>query len=58
MENNTRYTCWHCGGILCWDNDFDYSDFYGEGDGVVHILHCTNCGAKVEYSLRIDEEEE
>lgn len=58
MKNNTRDICWHCGGRLCWDNDFDYHDFYGEGEGVVHILHCMDCGAEVEYSLRTDEEEE
>lgn len=50
---------WYCGGELCWDNDFNLSDVYGEGEGkgIVTFLHCMNCGADVEYALRIDQEE-
>lgn len=50
--------CWYCGGELVWQNDFDYSDVYAEGEGIVTYLHCSNCGANVEYSLRMDEEED
>ncbi len=49
--------CWYCGGKLCWDNDFDYADVFGEGEGIVTYLHCMDCGATVEYSNRDDEEE-
>ena len=55
-EEGIRDCCWYCGGKLCWDNDFDYADVYGEGEGIVTYLHCTNCGATVEYSVRDDEE--
>jgi hypothetical protein len=51
-------TCWYCGGKLYWMSDFDYSDVYGEGEGIVSYLHCSNCGAEIEYSLRTDNEEE
>lgn len=40
------YECFHC---LCnsvvWDSDFDFEDCGYEGDGIVHLLHCANCGA-------------
>lgn len=49
--------CWYCGGELIWQSDFEYSDVYPEGKGIVTYLTCSNCGAEVEYSLRIDEEE-
>lgn len=50
--------CWYCGGKLVWQNDFDYSDVYLEGEGIVTYLTCSNCGAEVQYSLRTDEEDE
>lgn len=53
------YECFNC---LCksviWDNDFDFDDYGYEGDGVVHVLHCTNCGAEIEYRVKNDIEEE
>lgn len=54
MERNV---CWYCGGNLIWDSDFNYDEVFGEGEGVVSFLHCGECGAEVQYSLRIDEEE-
>lgn len=50
--------CWYCGGELIWQSDFEYSDVYPEGEGIVTYLTCSNCGAEVEYSLRTDEEDE
>lgn len=43
--------CWYCGGTLCWDNDFDASDYGYDSEGVVTQLHCTKCNASVEYVL-------
>ena len=51
-------TCWYCGGRLIWQNDFDYADVFGEGEGIVTYLHCIECGARVEYSKRDDEEDD
>lgn len=54
-----RDECWYCGGELCWENDYNYEDVYGEGsgNGIVTKLHCMKCGAEVQYSLRDDEDE-
>lgn len=46
-----RNVCWYCGGQLVWNSDFDYSDVFGDGEGIVTYLHCANCGADVQYSL-------
>lgn len=54
MERNV---CWYCGGNLIWDSDFNYDEVFGEGKGVISFLHCSECGAEVQYSLRTDEEE-
>lgn len=53
-----RDRCWFCGEKLIWGGDHDYEDVYGDGEGVVTNLHCSGCGAEVEYSLRTDKEEE
>ena len=53
-----RGVCWYCGGKLIWENDFSYEDVYGEGEGIVTYLMCSECGARVQYELRDDEEDE
>ena len=53
-----RDVCWYCGGKLVWQNDFSYDDVYGEGEGIVTYLMCSECGARVQYEHRDDEEEE
>ena len=50
--------CFHCGGLVCWDNDFDYEDMGYEGDGIVHVCHCNKCGATIEYRVPMNDEEE
>lgn len=51
------YECFHCGAkAVIWDCDYDFEDFGYEGEGVVQVLHCENCGAYIEY--RIGEEED
>lgn len=50
--------CWYYGGKLIQNSDFNYSDVYDEGEGIVTYLHCSNCGAEVEYSRRDDLNEE
>ena len=51
------YECFHCGHkAVIWDGDFDYEDCF-EGQGIVHALHCTNCGAEIEYRI-LDKEED
>lgn len=55
MEN--KCTCWYCSGALVWDSDFNYDEVHGEGEGIVSNLHCSQCGAEVQYSLKTDKEE-
>lgn len=44
------YECFHCGEkAVAWQADYDPSDMGYEGEGVVHICQCTNCGAEIEY---------
>lgn len=51
------YECFHCGHrSVIWDNDFSFEDFCYEGEGIVHICHCSNCGAEIEYRISLDEE--
>lgn len=52
-----RDVCWYCGGQLRWDSDFNYDEVFGEGDGIVSFLTCTNCGAEVQYSLKEENDE-
>ena len=53
------YQCFHClSDSVIWDNDFDFSDFGYEGEGVVHICHCANCGAEIEYRVANQTDEE
>lgn len=54
-EPNGMYKCFHCGGTVCWDSDFDFEDFGYEGEGIVHICHCMECGAEIEYDVPIGE---
>ena len=52
------YQCFHClQNTVVWDSDFDFSDFGLEGDGIVHVCHCTNCGAVI-HVMSSDKEEE
>ena len=43
---------------VIWDSDFDFSDMGYEGEGIVHVCHCTNCGAEIEYRVRTDKPED
>lgn len=51
------YECFHCGNkTVVWDSDFDFSDYGLEGEGVIHVCHCANCGAEIEYRISNDVE--
>lgn len=53
------YQCFHClQDTVCWDSDFDFSDYGLEGEGVVHVCHCSNCGAEIEYHVPTGDKEE
>lgn len=51
--------CFHCGqDTVIWGNDFTFEDYGIEGEGIIHELSCTNCGAQITYYVREDEEED
>ena len=53
------FECFHClHKSVVWDSDFDFADYGYEGEGIVHVCHCTNCGAEIEYRVPIRSEEE
>ena len=58
-EEEEVYECFHCctRGVI-WDADFTFEDFGYEGDGIVQICHCVNCGAEIEYRIAIGGEED
>ena len=48
------YECFHCGErAVIWGGDFSLDEWDGdpELDGIVHVLHCTNCGAEITYVI-------
>ena len=58
-EFNTGYQCFQClsDGVV-WDSDFTFEDFGYEGEGLVHVCHCENCGAEIEYRISEGEEDD
>lgn len=63
----SRTTCFHCGGELVWSCDYDFEDleesmYDDEGneikEGIVQLLHCSECGAEVTYKVPMKEETE
>lgn len=53
------YQCFHRGAYaVIWQADFDFDDYGYEGEGIVQVCKCTNCGAEIEYRIPIGEETE
>ena len=53
------YECFHCGcRSVVWESDFSFEDYGFEGDGIVQVLHCENCGADIMYMIAEDNDEE
>lgn len=62
LKNKRRqggtYECFHClHDSVVWQCDYDFSDYGYEGDGIVQVLHCSNCGADIEYYIPIAKED-
>ena len=52
------YECFHCGArAVIWDCDYDAGDYGYDGEGIVHDLHCENCGAYIQYVILSGDEE-
>lgn len=57
-EQSGMYQCFNCGQYaVVWMNDFDFEDYGIEGEGIVHVCQCSNCGAEIEYYCKIGEGE-
>lgn len=53
------YQCFHClKNTVVWDSDFSFEDYGYDGEGIVHVCHCANCGADIEYYVPINNKEE
>ena len=53
------YECFHClSRPVIWDCDYDFEDFGYDGEGIVQMCHCTNCGAEIEYRIFISDPDE
>lgn len=57
-KNKGTYECFHClHDAVVWQGDYDYEDYGYIGEGIVQILHCSNCGADIEYDIPITNED-
>lgn len=53
------YQCFHCGSqSVVWQSDFSFEDYGMEGEGIIHVCHCANCGADIEYYVRVGDEDD
>lgn len=53
------YECFHClSKSVVWDADFTFDDYMIDGEGIVHHCHCADCGAEIDYFIRLDDLEE
>jgi len=53
------YQCFHClHNTVFWCGDFSFEDYGLEGEGLIHVCQCGNCGAEIEYYINLEEETE
>ena len=58
VEEKPMFECFHCGcRSVIWDSDFTFDDCGYEGEGLVQFLHCTSCGAEIEYRISFEKDE-
>ncbi len=51
------YECFHCGAkAVIWDGDHSFEDMGYWGNGIVHLCHCEDCGAEIEYRIEEDDD--
>ena len=55
-EDKNMYECFHCGQrTVVWQSDFSFDEIGYEGEGIVHICSCSNCGAEIEYRVALED---
>jgi len=48
--------CFHCGNkSVIWDCDYEFSDYGYDGEGIIHALHCSKCGAEITYAVSTED---
>lgn len=53
------FECFHClQRAVIWDCDYSFEDMGYDGYGIVHICHCTHCGAEIEYDIPIKDKDD
>lgn len=53
------YECFHCGQrAVIWDSDYMFDELGYEGYGIVHLCHCANCHAEIEYRIEMEKSDE
>ena len=51
--------CFHClARAVIWDCDYGAEDVGYLEPGIVQMLHCSNCGAQIEYFIPIPDAED
>lgn len=51
------HECFHCGErSVIWQGDFTFEDFGYEGEGIIHVYYCSNCGADIEYHVPLSDD--
>lgn len=51
------FECFHClERAVIWQCDYMASEMGYEEEGIVHCLHCANCGADIEYFVPMNAE--
>lgn len=45
--------CVNCRSNMIWQNDFDFSDYGAEGQGIVSVYHCSECGTLSENYIPV-----
>jgi DNA-directed RNA polymerase subunit RPC12/RpoP len=59
QEPRGVYQCFHCGSqSVVWQSDFSFEDYGLDGEGIINVCHCTNCGAHIEYYINLEEDDE
>lgn len=46
--------CYFCGEEMTFENEYRFSEIYGEGEGKVLFYHCSSCKSDAEFSKRTD----
>jgi len=55
-KTTTATECFHCRhNSVYWCADFSFEDYGLEGEGIVQVCKCGNCGADIEYYINLEE---